>query len=70
MNITAKLLKFLYCPNIPNHADIEYAIEISKREDCYVQINYTDSAGYNYNLSVCPGDSHETVFSRLPKFYI
>ena len=28
MNITAKLLKFLYCPNIPNHDDIEYAKEI------------------------------------------
>lgn len=69
MNRTAKPLKFLYCPDIPNHDDIEYARQISAKEDCYVQINYTGPTGYAYSLAVCPGDSHEAVFERLPKVY-
>ena len=69
MNQTIKPLKYFYCPNIPNHDDIEYALQVVNKEDCYVQINYTGPAGYAYNLPVYPGDTHEKVFGRLPKVY-
>lgn len=68
MNITMKPLRHFYCPNVPNHDDIEYALNVVNKEDCYVQINYT-TFGYAYNLPVCPGDTHEEVFNRLPKIY-
>ena len=69
MNKTIKPLKFFYCPDIPNHDDIEYARQIVEKEDCYVQINYTGPARYAYSLAICPGDSHEDIFNRLPKVY-
>ena len=69
MNQTIKPLKYFYCPYIPNHDDIEYALQVVNKEDCYVQINYTGPAGYAYSLPVCPGDTHEKVFDRLPKVY-
>ena len=69
MNLQIKPLKYFYCSDIPNHDDIEYAIVFARTNDCYVQINYTGPAGYSYNLAVCPGDTHEQVFERLPKVY-
>lgn len=69
MNITMKSIKFFYCPNIPNHDDIEEALKIVSKEDCYVQINYTDPAGYADSVAVCPDDNHEDVFKRIQKFW-
>ncbi len=69
MNITMKPLKLFYCPNIPNHDDIEKALKIVSSEDCYVQINYTSPGGYAYNVTVCPGDSNKDILKRIPKMF-
>lgn len=68
MNIIIKPLKHFYCPTKPSHDDIEYVLNLVNKEDCYVQINYT-VFGYEYDLLVCPGDTHEEIFNRLPKMY-